>query len=197
MSVQIGQDFFADDTVTVARKLLGIKIEYNGCAGMIVETEAYRDDAASHAVTKPNKGKMLIDTFGCIYIFFIYGMYHCLNFTTEKNGVGAVLIRAVEPLSGLESMERRRATKTRKNLTNGPGKLFQAFGFNPALHGQRVDQSLVLTRHLKPNQIHINCSSRIGISKARDLQWRFFVKHNKYVSHNQFKIGGAQRNEAF
>lgn len=183
MNVQIGRDFFADDSVTVARKLLGVKMEYNGCAGVIVETEAYRDDAASHAVTKPNKGKMLIDTFGCIYIFLIYGMYHCLNFTTEKNGVGAVLIRAVEPLSGLESMKRRRGMDDKKNLTNGPGKLFQAFGFDPALHGQGIEQqSLVLTRHLKPNQFHITCSSRIGISKARDLQWRFFVRQNKFVS---------------
>jgi 3-methyladenine DNA glycosylase Mpg len=84
MSAKIDQEFFARDTVRVARDLLGVKLIYQDCEGIIAETEAYRDDPASHAVTKPNKGSMLWETYGHIYIFFIYGMYHCLNFTTEK-----------------------------------------------------------------------------------------------------------------
>lgn len=178
----IDQDFFAQNTLTVARELLGMKLQYNGCEGIIVETEAYRDDAASHAVTRPKKGAMLRETYGCIYIFFIYGMYHCLNFTTEKEGVGAVLIRAVQPLLGLEAMKERRQTNTIKNLTSGPGKLFQAFEFNSGVHGEQVGRSVFLQRYLKQSSFEIATSSRIGISKAVDLQWRFFIKGNDFVS---------------
>ena len=178
----IDQDFFAQNTLTVARELLGMKLHYNGCEGIIVETEAYRDDAASHAMTKPKKGAMLRETYGCIYIFFIYGMYHCLNFTTEKGGVGAVLIRAVQPLLGLEAMQERRQTNSIKNLTSGPGKLFQAFGFSSGVHGEQVGRSVFLQRYLKQSSFEIATSSRIGISKAVDLQWRFFIKGNDFVS---------------
>ncbi len=178
----IDQQFFAENTLTVARKLLGMKLQYNGCEGIIVETEAYRDDAASHAVTKPKKGAMLRETYGCIYIFFIYGMYHCLNFTTEKEGVGAVLIRAVQPLLGLEAMKERRQTNSIINLTNGPGKLFQAFEFSSGVHGEQVGRSIFLQRYFKKSSFEIATSSRIGISKAVDLQWRFFIKGNDFVS---------------
>ena len=178
----IDQDFFAQNTLTVARDLLGMKMHYNGCEGVIVETEAYRDDAASHAVTRPKKGAMLRETHGCIYIYFIYGMYHCLNFTTEKEGVGAVLIRAVQPLLGLAAMEQRRQTNLIKNLTTGPGKLFQAFAFDPGLHGEQVGRTIFLQRSLRPSSFEIATSSRIGISKAVALQWRFFIKGNDFVS---------------
>ena len=178
----IDKEFFAQDTLSVASKLLGMKLQYNGCEGIIVETEAYRDDAASHAVTKPKKGAMLRETHGCIYIYFIYGMYHCLNFTTEEKGVGAVLIRAMQPLLGLEAMKERRQTNSIKNLTNGPGKLFQAFEFNPGIHGEQVGRSILLQRYLKQSSFEISTSSRVGISKALDLQWRFFIKGNDFVS---------------
>lgn len=179
---QIDQEFFAQDTLTVAKELLGVKIHYNGCEGVIVETEAYRDDPASHAVTKPQKGAMLRETYGCIYIFFIYGMYHCLNFTTEKDGVGAVLIRAVQPLLGIDAMKERRQTDSTKNLTNGPGKLFQAFGLDPLLQGEVVGRSLFLQHYLNEGSFEIATGPRIGISKAIELQWRFFVKGNAFLS---------------
>lgn len=182
MSVKIDQNFFAQDTVSVAQDLLGVKLIYQDCEGIIVETEAYRDDPASHAVTKPNKGSMLWETYGHIYIFFIYGMYHCLNFTTEKHGVGAVLIRAVEPISAIENMKTRRKTDILTQLTNGPGKLFQAFGINPFIHGEVVGKSIQLKRYLDPNKFETNSSPRIGISKAADLHWRFFIKENNFVS---------------
>ena len=182
MEEKITQDFFAQDTLTVAKSLLGMKLHYNGCEGVIVETEAYKDDAASHAVTRPNKGVMLRETYGCVYIYFIYGMYHCLNFTTEKDGVGAVLIRAVQPLLGLETMKQRRKTNLLKNITNGPGKLFQAFRFDVGLHGERVGRTILLQHYLNESSFEIASSSRIGISKAVDLQWRYFIKGNQFVS---------------
>lgn len=182
MHDQIGQDFFARDTLKVARELLGLRMVYEGCEGIIVETEAYRDDAASHAVTRPIKGALLRETYGHIYIFFIYGMYHCLNLTTESDGVGAVLIRAVEPTAGLELMQRRRHTEKLVDLTNGPAKLFQAFGFDPAMHGEKIGKSLKLTFPTEPRRMEIASSSRIGISRAKDLPWRFFIKGNRFVS---------------
>ncbi len=182
MSKRLDRDFFAQDTLTVARTLLGTKLIYNGCAGIIVETEAYKDDPASHAVTKPRKGALLRDTYGHIYIFFIYGMYHCLNFTTEKAGVGAVLIRAVEPTAGIEQMKTRRKTEQLVNLTNGPGKLFQAFGFDPALHGEEIGKRIRLEKGLQPHKFEIAAGPRIGISQAVDLPWRFYIQGNKFVS---------------
>ena len=176
------KDFFARDTITVARDLLGKTLVYKNCSGIIVETEAYKDDAASHAVTRPNKGIMLHDTYGHIYIYFIYGMYHCLNFTTEKEGTGAVLIRAIQPLTGFEEMRKRRAVDKDRNLTNGPGKLFQAFGFSSAHHGEVVGKSIKIQGTAIQSDQKILQSPRIGISKAKELEWRFFIADNEFVS---------------
>lgn len=181
MAEKITKEFFAANTLVVARALLGTRLKYRECEGIIVETEAYRDDEASHAVTRPNKGVLLRQTYGHIYVFFIYGMHHCLNFTTEKNGVGAVLIRAVEPTSGMDFMKKRRRTDDIINTTNGPGKLFQAFGIDPGIHGEEIGQSIQLQR-TDDRDFAIGVSSRIGISKASDLQWRFFIEGNPFVS---------------
>lgn len=178
----LNKNFFANNTVSVARALLGRRLIYGNCSGIIVETEAYREDEASHAVTRPNKGVMLRETFGCVYIYFIYGMYHCLNFTTEENGVGAVLIRAVEPLTGLEKMTARRKVDKIQNLTNGPGKLFNAFGFDPKHHSEEVGRSIKITENDSVPDFEIISGPRIGISKAVDLNWRFHIKGNKFVS---------------
>ncbi len=182
MSKNLGPEFFAEDTLAVARNLLGVTLTYNGCEGIIVETEAYKDDAASHAVTRPRKGVMLRDTYGCIYIYFIYGMYHCLNFTTEKHGTGAVLIRAIEPTAGTEAMKARRGVESLTDLTNGPGKLYQAFGFDPALHGKAIGENILLLRPDRQTSFEIVSGPRVGISKAVELPWRFYIKGNKFVS---------------
>lgn len=173
--------FFERDTLAVARDLLGLTLSYNGTSGRIVETEAYKDDAASHAVTRPKQGAMLRETFGKVYIYFIYGMYHCLNFTTEKSGTGAVLIRAIEPLTDIEAMQRRRGVMPERNLTNGPGKLFIALGLDKKHHGEQVGQSIHLFRNGEVD-FEIGTSPRIGISKARELEWRFFINGSKYLS---------------
>ncbi len=178
----IVQEFFARDTLYVARNLLGTKLLYQECEGIVVETEAYKDDAASHAVTRPQKGVMLKETYGHVYIFFIYGMYHCLNFTTEKDGTGAVLIRAVEPTAGIDFMKKRRNTDKLVNLTNGPGKLFQAFGLKPEIHGEVVGSNVQLHGCQNSNNFEIATSPRIGISKATELEWRYFIKGNIFVS---------------
>lgn len=176
------REFFAPNTLSVARALLGTEIVYGGCRGRIVETEAYRDDPASHALTRPQKGRMLYDTYGQVYIYFIYGMHHCLNFTTEKDGVGAVLIRAVEPTAGLAEMQRRRHTTHPRELANGPGKLFQAFGFDPIHHGEAVGNTIQLRKALRNETLEIVQTRRIGISKATELPWRFCIKGSRFLS---------------
>ena len=177
---KLNRDFFAGDTLEVAKNLLGVDIAFEGCRGMIVETEAYKTDDASHFKTRNIKGKALANSYGQVYIYLNYGMYHLLNYTTEKNGIGAVLIRAVEPIKGIEFMQERRKTKKINDLTNGPGKLCQAFGIGSDQNNEMIGESISLyERNMKPE---IVSSTRIGISKATDLEWRFFIKDNKFVS---------------
>jgi DNA-3-methyladenine glycosylase len=183
---EIGVEFFARNTLEVAQALLGKRIRYRGCSGIIVETEAYRDDPASHWVRKPKSGRLLQDTFGRIYIFFIYGKHFCLNFTTEREGVGAVLIRAIEPREGIEVMKQRRKTNNLYELTNGPGKLCQAFGIGMELLGRPVGELLKIFPEMESPPIQR--SPRIGISKAKGLKWRFFMPRNPFVSRRVNKV---------
>ncbi len=115
--------FFARDTVTVARELLGKIISINGMQARIVETEAYGRDPASHAFKRTERSKLMYDTFGHIYVYLIYGMYECVNVTTDKNDAGAVLLRAVQPLTGISRMQRNRKVNKITELCSGPGKL--------------------------------------------------------------------------
>lgn len=168
--------FFARDTVRVARELLGKVIDFNGCQVRILETEAYGSDPASHAFRRTPRSAIMFDTYGHVYVYLIYGMYECLNFTTEKEGTpGAVLIRAAEPLLGILGMKRRRKTQKAENLCSGPGKLCQALRITRKLNGSKLggkiqvyDDGFIVGK--------IGASSRIGIKDALDLQWRFFVE---------------------
>jgi DNA-3-methyladenine glycosylase len=199
------KEFFARDTVTVARELIGAVLIVGGCEGRIVETEAYTTDDASHSVIRKNQAAAMTNTYGHVYVYFTYGMYYCLNFTTEREGVGAVLIRAVEPLSGIEEMSCRRRTTDPKKLASGPGRLCQAFGIDlsfdgwPIAEGARAGLERAFTERSRagsalrqaqheirllagPGDLEICSSPRIGISRATDLEWRFFEPNNSYVS---------------
>ncbi|MBU5575398.1 MAG: DNA-3-methyladenine glycosylase [Candidatus Aenigmatarchaeota archaeon] len=177
---QINQDFFARNTLVVAKELLGKIIKVGNVSGMIVETEAYRDDPASHAYNKTLRSKLMYDTWGHVYVYFIYGNHWCLNFTTEKNKPGAVLIRALQPLSGIDLMKKRRKTENIKQLTNGPGKLTQALGITNKFNGEVIGKHIkVFDNNLK---FEIIQTTRIGISVAKDLPWRFYIKGNPWVS---------------
>ncbi|MEK6937504.1 MAG: DNA-3-methyladenine glycosylase [Nanoarchaeota archaeon] len=167
--------FFARDTLIVAKELLGKVIVVNGCSARIVEVEAYKNDPASHAFIKTDRSALMYDTYGHVYVYLIYGMYNCLNFTTEKNGTpGAVLIRAVEPLSGIESMKRRRKTDNLHNLCSGPGKLCRALGIDKQFNGSKMGEKLkVFDDGFVVGTI--GKSRRIGISVAKGLEWRFFI----------------------
>ncbi|HYM00523.1 MAG TPA: DNA-3-methyladenine glycosylase [Blastocatellia bacterium] len=176
----LGTDFFARETITVARDLIGSILVVGHCEGRIVEVEAYTTDAASHAVIRRNQAASMRETYGQVYVYFTYGMYYCLNFTTERGGTGAVLIRAAEPLKGIEEMSGRRRTSKLKNLASGPGKLCQAFGINLDLNGKRIGKEIKLrARTTEPTVLS---SVRIGISQATDLEWRFYERDNPFVS---------------
>lgn len=177
----LSKSFFAPDSVIVARALLGKIIFVNGCSARIVETEAYRKDAASHAHTKTERSAIMYDTYGHVYVYLIYGMYNCVNFTTEKNDAGAVLIRAAEPLSGIKQMEKSRNTNLLHHLCSGPGKLCQALGIDKSFNGSKIGERLkVYDDGFKVEKI--GRSKRIGISTARHLEWRFFVEGSEWVS---------------
>jgi DNA-3-methyladenine glycosylase len=176
----LSNDFFAQDTVSVARDLVGTLLVVGDCEGRIVETEAYTTDAASHAVTRQKQAASMRDTFGHVYIYLIYGMYYCLNFTTERGGVGAVLIRAAEPAAGVEEMVRRRGTTDLKKLASGPGRLCQAFGIDARFNGSPIGREIKLIERAARPQI--SCGPRIGITRATELEWRFFETGNPFVS---------------
>lgn len=179
---EISERLFSRPTVEVARLLLGVEITYRDCSGIIVETEAYTDDPASHWVTRPNKGRLLGETFGRIYIYTIYGIHRCLNFTTDAHAPGAVLIRALEPTAGISEMRIRRGKEDLRALSSGPAKLYDALGIDASIHGGNVLTHLGLSHAKHFRESNIGTSARIGISKGKDLDWRFFVKGNRFVS---------------
>jgi DNA-3-methyladenine glycosylase len=179
-------DFFARDTLDVARDLIGVTLIVGSCRGRIVETEAYTTDAASHAVTRRHKATIMSDTVGHIYVYQIYGVHYCLNFTTEHGGTGAVLIRAVEPLLGLKTMARRRGLDDLRKLATGPGCLCQAFGIDLRFNGRQIGGRLQLEP--REHEPVIAMSPRVGISAAKDLPWRFFERGNPFVSRGPKEI---------
>jgi DNA-3-methyladenine glycosylase len=193
---RLSRAWFAGDAVDLAPKLLGKIVRYRECAGIIVETEAYTTDPASHAFKITPRSQIMRDTYGLWYVYFTYGMHFCANVTTNKDGVGAVLIRAVEPIEGIEKMEERRGKSTRhgvkvqtvtstKNLTNGPAKFCKAFGITTAENGLSISGDFAIYDAPELPQNQIGTSGRIGISRGTDLPWRFYVKGSKFTSRNQ------------
>lgn len=192
MSDKISRESLRKSAVVVAEKLLGsfvYKVENRKViAGRIVETEAYtHDDAACHAsrgMTKLNK-EMFSDA-GISYVYFTYGMHHCFNVVTNREGFGeAVLIRALEPVEGIETMfERRIKAKKDTDLLSGPGKICQAFGLTTSESGidMLTSEEFYLVGADKKKSEKIVTSSRIGITQNVDVQWRFFFDLNPYVS---------------
>jgi len=181
----LGQRFYNQPTVELAQALLGKRLVFGDLEGIIVETEAYlyRGDPGCHASRGPTpRNAPMFGPAGRTYVYFIYGMYHCLNIVSGKTGEGeAVLIRALEPVAGIELMQKRRKTEKLENLCNGPGKLTQAFGIT----GKHNNLSLLegklylLNSRAKPE---ICSGKRIGLSAGQDLELRFFIKGNRFVS---------------
>lgn len=186
--------FCQKDPVTVAKNILGaylIRETSEGIIkGRIVEVEAYGGfhDAGSHiskGVTA--RTKIMLDTPGLAYVYIIYGMYHCLNLVAHtENQAGAVLIRAVEPLEGLEIMKQRRGLSVTKNVCNGPGKLCQAFGITKADNGHLLsEQPLYIVKGAPLPEEQVAATPRVNIDyagEAKEWLWRFYIKDNPYIS---------------
>ncbi len=179
---RLPRSWFAGDAVELAPKFLGKIVQYRDCSGIIVETEAYTNDPASHGYRITPRSQAMRDTYGQWYVYFTYGMHYCANVTTNIDGVGAVLIRAVEPLKGIEKMEERRNTFDTKKLTNGPAKFCKAFGITKAENGLPVAGNFGIYDAPEVPAENIGVSSRIGISQGIDLPWRFYIKGSPYVS---------------
>ena len=157
--------------------------------GRIVETEAYdQSDLASHSHNgETPRTKVMFGPAGHLYVYFTYGMHYCCNIVTGRDGHGAaVLLRAVEPLDGLEWMSLSRGGRRGHELTNGPAKLCQAFGIERALNGHDLRRPplrlIVPEKHPAYETDEIVQTTRIGISRAKDVPWRFYVRGNPYVS---------------
>ncbi len=182
------RSFYARKTVTVARSLLGKLLVHGESAGRIVETEAYlgNDDLAAHSsrgITE--RTKVIFGPPGHAYVYFIYGMYECLNIVAEpENTPGCVLIRALEPAGGIDEMRLRRpGARKLEDLASGPGKLTLAMGITRALNGADLLHSPL--RVYKPKHepaIRIRTTPRIGIRHCADWPLRFVIEGNRFVS---------------
>lgn len=188
------RDFYERDTVIVARELVGKvlvrQIGHSVLSGRIVETEAYAgfDDAASHAFRgKTPRNAVMFSRGGLAYVYFIYGSSFCFNATSERDGKpGAVLIRALEPISGIQRMciNRNLPLGLLRNLTNGPGKLCQALKIAKEQDGVDLTRTggLMISKSEDGDDFEIESSARIGITRARARKWRFFIQGNAFVS---------------
>jgi len=190
MTKLLPRAFYARDTKKVARDLLGKmlvkKLTEGTIKGKIVETEAYygEKDPASHAFRgRTERAKIMWGIPGTAYVYLIYGMYYLFNIVTEKKGkAGAVLIRALDPQEGIGLMKKMRKTDEIKNLTNGPGKLTQAFAITNKEHKEDLlSGSLVIEEGIK-EEFEIISTTRIGVNAAGQAKLRFYIKGNEFVS---------------
>lgn len=183
------RSFYARGTVEVARDLLGKVLVHGPTAGIIVETEAYLggDDLASHSAAGiTDRTRVIFGPPGHAYVYLSYGMHDCINIVAEPAGTpGCVLLRALEPIVGLDVMrERRPKARTDRELASGPGKLTRALGITRKHTGTDMTRGdlVVLSRPAVP-PFEIAVTPRIGITKCAELPLRFFIAGNKFVSY--------------
>ncbi|TLY01250.1 MAG: DNA-3-methyladenine glycosylase [Thaumarchaeota archaeon] len=193
---RLPRSFFEDYTPSVAKRLLGQllvrRIGRRFLSGILVEVEAYRgrDDPASHAFRgETPRNRVMFGEVGKAYVYFTYGFHHCLCVKTERRGVaGAILVRALEPLEGIEQMKKNRGKEEVRELASGPGKLTQALKIDRRLNGEDLVRSerLFLARG-KDTAFEIRDSSRIGVDRGLEFRWRYFIGGNQFVSRGKPK----------
>ena len=180
-------NFYARPVVSVARDLIGCLLQHGDCSGIIVETEAYHEsEPACHAfVGLTARTATLFGPPGRAYVYRSYGVHALLNAVSESQGVGAaVLIRALEPVDGLDAMRARRGRDSVRELCSGPGKLTQALGVELAENGSDLAQGPVTISRapIEAQRPEIVASRRIGITRAVDLPWRFSARGSRFLS---------------
>jgi DNA-3-methyladenine glycosylase len=179
--------FYDRSVHEVARDLVGCTVVHGATAGVIVETESYHaDDEACHAyVGLTERNRVLFGPPGHAYVYLSYGVHSLLNFVAEPDGeAAAVLIRALEPVEGIDLMRERRGVERPDELCSGPGKLTQALGIGLELNGVSLDRGpiRVLDRSGAWIDPPIVTDRRIGITKATELPWRFCAAGSRFVS---------------
>jgi len=192
---RLPREFYDRDTLLVARELLGQRLVrlLNGerLVGRIVEVEAYigETDQACHASCgRTARNAVMYGPPGHAYVYFIYGMHHCLNVVTEGEGFpAAVLIRALEPLEGVTTMRRLRQGRPDRELTNGPAKLCQALNIDRTFNGIDLcaPGPLFIEAGTPVNEAEVGTGPRVGVrgdEQALTAPWRFFVRSNPFVS---------------
>ena len=193
---RLGRDFYRRGTLTVARELLGkrlVRVIDSQClSGLVVEVEAYigEDDAACHAARgRTPRNEAMYGPPGHAYVYCIYGIHHCLNVVTEEEGFpAAVLIRALEPIDGVETMQTLRDQTKLTALTSGPGRLCHALDINRGLDGADLcspDSELFVEEATPMQDESVAAGPRVGVTgdeAALSAPWRFYLKDNVYVS---------------
>jgi DNA-3-methyladenine glycosylase len=194
---KLNKTFYQRSALKVAAELLGkIFVKRDGrkvLSGMIVEVEAYIGsiDQAAHSFRgKTKRNQVMFNKGGCLYVYFTYGNHFCCNVVTGKEEEGdAVLIRAVEPIDGIDRMMLNRfrkksiGPKEKLSLTNGPGKICSAFEINSKHNGiDLTGNEIFILNNKKISESGIVTTTRIGIKKSTELLWRFYIKDNPFIS---------------
>jgi len=175
------RSFFLRDAVDVARALIGAEFRVGNTGGIIVETEAYHpDDPASHSFNgkTPRNGAMF-GPAGRLYVYRSYGIHWCANFVCSPGS--AVLLRAIEPRTGIDMMKLRRGTDKLRLLCSGPGRLCQAMAITGEMDGAALEAP-PFSLQLPKTATAVSIGRRIGISRAIDYPWRFGLAHSPFVS---------------
>lgn len=194
----IERGFFQRDPLVCARELVGCRLQWGERSGIIVETEAYdaEGDEASHTFFKPSaRAFIAAHREGTAYVYFNYGVHWMLNVLVKGARSGFVLIRAIEPLDGVEAMREARGVIELNRLCSGPGKLTEALGVTGRDHGRDLCADPDFGFHRRRQRTEVQASPRVGITRAVDFPWRFSVPGNPHVS-GQKKgrpAGGAGR----
>ena len=198
-SQKLPKNFYTRNVHTVAKELLGKtfvrRLNNTFLSGKIVEVEAYDGsiDESSHSYAgKTKRNEVMFNGGGFLYVYFTYGMHFCANIVTGKINDGkAILIRAIEPITGIDLMAMNRYNKTETtqkefvNLTNGPAKVCQSFGIARLQNGANLcNDEIFIIDSPKLNPSKIVTTTRIGIKKSVDLPWRYYIKDNPFISRN-------------
>lgn len=196
--MRIARSFFQQDPVSCARALVGCRLHWGGCAGLVVETEAYdaEDDPACHTAFRPGARAFVHEhREGSAYVYLNYGIHWMLNVLVKGERDGFVLIRALEPLTGLAGMRASRKVEQANQLCSGPGKLAQALGVTGADHGADLCADPQYGFFFASAPGPVTATPRIGIARAVERPWRFHLSGNAHVSgsRKQNQIGTKKR----